>query len=221
MTFTGYIESYKFPDGSDTVVMKLTFANGGTITCTVRFGAAPDLPPATDPNATYPPGFPNAAMDWPFEGFDFTVLGGTYAAPPRVQLSIGIGEVWKHWCEIQTTIYPLYALGSATDGGCGTVSGYGCLPNDVGGTRGGTGGENCTWYDCAYPTPQSIDCGKLFLCTLGPSGICSCTASSCTIPIPLTGPGDTAFDMQLTSGALDGSVTGLDKSPHNVHLTRQ
>jgi hypothetical protein len=212
MVFAGYIESYKFGDGSDTVVMNLTFADSGTITGTVRFGTAPDLPLATDPNAAYPP-----SGTYPFEGFDFTVLGGTYAAPPRVQLSITGIEIYEHWCEIQTTIYPEYSLGAPTDAGCGSIIGYGCVPgHSLGGTFGM--GTNCTWISCEYPTPQPIDCTKRDLCT---AGICTCTATSCTMQIPLTGPGDQAFDMQLTSGALDGSLTGLDQYPHNVHLTRQ
>jgi hypothetical protein len=41
--YTGYIESFMFPDGSDTIVFTLTFNDDGTVTGTVRFGTAPLL----------------------------------------------------------------------------------------------------------------------------------------------------------------------------------
>jgi hypothetical protein len=41
--YSGYIESFMFPDGSDTLVFTLTFNDDGTVTGTVRFGTAPLL----------------------------------------------------------------------------------------------------------------------------------------------------------------------------------
>jgi hypothetical protein len=206
--YTGYIESYMFPDGSDVVVMQLTFA-GGTVTGTVYFGTGAPLAPPTDPSVGYPPGY-NGSSQPPFEGFDFTILTGTYAAP-RVQLSIAQTEIWKQWCQIQTTIYP-WDNGNASDGGCGTPLTYACLPN--GSTMGGT---SCAISWCQQQAWTPVDCGKLQLCS-PTSGPCTCTATSCTLSLPSTG--GVAFDMQLASGALDGSVTGLDGQVHNVHLMR-
>lgn len=218
-TYTGYVESYQFPDGSDVVVMKLGFASTGAITGTVFFGSSPALPPATDPNVGYPPGLgssPTGLQQIPVEGFDFTVLGGTYSAP-RVQLSIEQQEIWKHWCEIQTTIYPVDNGNATPDGGCGAPLGYGCLPNAA--TMGG--GSSCAISWCQQPAWTPVDCGKLQLC-MGLRSVCTCTATSCTIPTP--SKGDIAFDMQLASGALDGSVTGLTANGgsqvYNVHLKR-
>jgi hypothetical protein len=71
-TYMGYIQSYKFLDGSDTVVVTLTFA-GDTVTGTVYFGNGSPLPPATDPNVGYPPGF-MGSNEVPLEGFEFTAL---------------------------------------------------------------------------------------------------------------------------------------------------
>ncbi len=205
--YTGYIESFMFPDGSDVVVMNLSFAGDGTITGTVYFGTGTPLAPATDPNVGYPPGFTGGQT--PLEGFEFTIIGGTYTAP-RVQLSIQSTELWKQWCEIQTMIYPQYNSAST---GCGPLLGYGCLPNV--GFMGGASG--CSWTSCDHPNPTPIDCGKLSLCTpLG--GVCTCTMTACTVPTPAKG--DIAFDMQLASGKLDGSVTGLG-ALYNVHLTQQ
>lgn len=206
-TYTGYIESYQFPDGSDVVTMNLVFATDGTITGTVYFGSGPPLPQATNPDVGYPPGYTGGQV---LEGFDFTVLGGTYAAPPRVQLSVSQAEVWKHWCEIQTTIYPRY--NGQSDGGCGGFLDYGCLPNVAGGGTGGADG-GCEWTSCEQPSAMLIDCGKFYLCSMGMA--CQCTATACTVPIG--SQGGVAFDMQLANGAMDGSVT-IGGQVYNVHL---
>jgi hypothetical protein len=207
--YTGYLESFMFPDGSDVVVMQLTFA-GTAVTGTVYFGAGAPLAPPTDPSVGYPPGY-NGSSQPPFEGFDFTILTGTYAAP-RVQLSIAQTEIWKQWCQIQTTIYP-WDNGNAPDGGCGTPLTYACLPN--GSTM---GGANCAISWCQQQAWTPVDCGKLQLCSPA-QGPCTCTATSCTLSTNSTGV--VAFDMQLASGALDGSVTGIGGSVFNVHLTNQ
>jgi hypothetical protein len=211
-TYKGYIESFMFPDGSDTVVMTLSFAADGAVTGTVFFGDGPALAPPTDPNVGYPPGFSGDTPGAPLEGFDFTVLKGTYAAPPRVHLQVDPAEQWKQWCELQTTIYPEY--NSTSDGGCGVLLGYGCLPNAV--TQ---FGSSCAWGpSCQQPAVTPVDCGKLALC--GPLGPCECTATSCTVQVGPTG--SVAFDMQLASGSLNGSTTGIERSQAlNVHLTRQ
>jgi hypothetical protein len=212
--YTGYVESFQFPDGSDTVVMNLAFASDGTISGTLEFGSAALLSPPTDPNVGYPPALTTTSPAGLLEGFAFTILGGSYTAP-RVQLSIHNNELWKQWCELQTVIYPVGNGVPDPDGGgsCGQVVGYGCLPN--GGLMESASG--CTVGSCTVP-PSSImvDCGKLLLC--GSARACTCTGTSCTVPTPATGP--TSFDMQLTSGALNGTVTGLSSQSFNVHLAR-
>ena len=198
--YKGYIQSFMFPDGSDTVVMTLAFATDGTITGTVLLGDAPLLPP-TNPNVGYPPGFGSGGTlaGVPLEGFNFTILQGTYTAP-RVQLQIQSNEVWKQWCQIQTMIYPKY--NSAPNGACGGLLGYGCLPNVA-----FSSGSTCSWSSCQEPANVSVDCGKLALC--GAGSVCTCTATSCTVPL---GPqGDISFDMVLSSGSLNGSERGIDE----------
>ncbi len=220
-TYVGYIESFSFPDGSDAVSMTLVFAGDGTVTGSITFGDGPPLPPPTDPDVGYPPGLvttPGMALPFepPVEGFAFTALQASYAAP-RVRAQLDPREVWKQWCQLQTTIYPQY--NGDSDGGCGALEGYGCLPNaGFGGLEDAGPDGGCGWYSCQQPwTP--IDCGKEALCL--PNGSpCTCTATSCTVVVGTTGA--VSFDMQLASGHLDGSVTGIEASQVlNVHLTRQ
>ncbi|HEY8091570.1 MAG TPA: hypothetical protein VIF09_27080, partial [Polyangiaceae bacterium] len=103
-TYKGYIESFKFPDGSDTVVMTLAFATDGTVTGTVFFGDGPALAPPTDSDVGYPPGLESQGQptlpDDLLEGFAFTVLTGKYPSP-RLTLGVDPGELWKQWCGLQ------------------------------------------------------------------------------------------------------------------------
>jgi hypothetical protein len=215
-TYTGYIESFKFPDGSDVVTMTLAFADSGAVTGTVYFGTGAPLAPPTNPNLGYPPGYDTIGVSAfpPLEGFDFAVLDGTYASP-RLTLTIQPSEIWKQWCEIQTTIYPIY--NGQADGGCGSMLGYGCLPNagTMGMTQGGV--TTCQWISCDEPA-TTVDCAKMALCVNG--GTCTCIATACTVPVDTSG--GISFDMQLISGALNGSSVGLEESQVlSVHLMRQ
>jgi hypothetical protein len=226
--YTGYIESFAFDDGSDVVSLDLSLQPDDSITGTVYFafadGGAP-LPPATDPNVGYPPALGPSRSNLPdiYEGFFFTMQGGTYTAP-RVQLSIRQAELWTQWCAIQT---PVAKYANATpDASCGVdLYAYGCL-GDVGYSMNGGFPATCTAFTCQDPTPTPIDCLKLGLCStvLLPTGstswptACACTATGCTAA--LVGSAVVAFDMRFGAGALNGSVTAPDGQVHNVYLTR-
>lgn len=202
--FKGYVEAFMFASGSDAVTMNLAFASDGTVTGTVLFGDGPPLPPPMDPSKSYPPNLPPTGNFSP-EGFRYTVLQGKYAAP-RVTLEVDIDEVYKKWCEIQTS-YPYYNGGP--DGG---LLGYECLPN--GGYSGN--GSNCQ-VNAPNGPPIIVDCVNVQLCSME-SSPCTCTPTGCT---RMVGPkGGVTFDMQLMGNALNGSVSGiLGASPLNVHLT--
>ena len=244
-TYKGYFQSFAFPDGTDTVVMTLTFAGDGTITGTVFFGNGPPLAPPTNPDVGYPPRYTGSVTPYIggvestslFEGVDFTVLSGTYAAP-RVQLQIRSAQVWSEWCALQTS-YPWYDS-DAPDGGCGGQFGsYLCVPPGLTMCDGHVGSQGCYLLG---PTPVSfsaceinpvcqpgwapIDCGKLDLCRGGlQTQVCTCTATGCSVP--LDQGGDISFDMQLASGTLNGGETGMGSNgvdgleELNVILTRQ
>jgi hypothetical protein len=219
--YSGYIEGFKFQDGSDAVKMTLSFNADGTVTGTVFFGNGPALPPPTDANVGYPPGAqvqgdPPGVYSFSPTDFAYTILKGTYAAP-RLQLQVDTKEVFKAWCELQTQIYMSCNCGPGP--GCGSTFSYACLPNSA--TM--LGGTNCAIMPCGQTQWTSIDCGKLTLCSTGSP--CTCTATSCTVQV---GPmGDVAFDTQVTPGAINGSVTGLSEAgvaagqTFNVHLTQQ
>src|SRR5258708_7537979 len=55
-TWQGYIESFQFADGSDTLAMTLAVQPDGSVKGTVVFGSKPSPPPPTNPDVGYPPG---------------------------------------------------------------------------------------------------------------------------------------------------------------------
>lgn len=209
-TYTGYIESFTFPDGSDTLSMTIVAnENAGAVTGTMVYGNAPMLAPPTSGDVGYPPGIAQTPVA-PLEGFAFTIVGGTYGGA-RLQVGVVQNELWKAWCELET---PVPQYNGASDGGCGPLLGYGCL-GDVS-TEQGTNG--CMVQSCQQASPVPIDCGKMKLCTVNGLEVCTCTASACDVPV--VAPGGIAFDMQFAPGHLDGTVKGLDDGQiHNVHLT--
>jgi hypothetical protein len=200
----------ELPSGSTLVTMVLTAAGDGTVTGTVRFGTLPLLAPPTDPNIGYPPPLDNGGFKFGrvdnLEHFDFTILGGTIRGT-SLTFTIDSNEIFSQWCALQTTTYPVYN-GGWEDGG---LIGYACLPNNG---FADDCADDASVFDCCYPpTPGApptvvIDCGKLSLCDeLFPQTPCSCTASACSVPVPNTG--DIAFDLEVTSSGIGGTVAGL------------
>jgi hypothetical protein len=199
--WTGYIESYTFPSGSDAITMTLQLS-GGVVTGTMVFGNMTAPPPATNPNVGYPPGLAFfAGENPPFvgEGFSYTIEMGTFDGS-RLLVSVATNEIWKTWCELQQPV-----LWNAVD--------YACLP-------GWPSTENGTTCSQTNPTTQMsvpVDCGKLALCKAPTGNPCACLATGCVLG-PFTS--QASFDMQVSGSKADGSTTGAF-SDHNVHFTRQ
>lgn len=212
--WSGYLENYNLMSGSDHVALSLVVGPDESVTGTVFFGDPPPLDAPTDPEKGYPPSAAGigggllggvSTLSDVVEHFDFTILAGKLDGQ-RLTLSLVRTELWKKWCELQTTIYPLYNY--VPDGGTGPLVGYGCLPNSGSSATNGA----CTFGDA------SVDCVKLALCD-APARTCTCTQSACTVDVsPMSA--DIKFDLQLTGDAGMGSVTGLSSTPINVHLQR-
>jgi hypothetical protein len=188
----GYVENYQFASGSDAIALHLDPAMGTSVTGQARFGDAPDLPPATDPDVGYPSDLP--AYGTPVktqEGFDFTLENATLSTD-RIQFSVLGDEVWNTWCSLQT---PVLSQGADPPF-------YGCLPNSY-------TPDPCT------AGGVSVDCGKLRLCTF--ENVCTCDASGCVG----AGSGKLDFDLSIEGDKAHGSVTGLQfGAVLNVWLTR-
>jgi hypothetical protein len=201
--WNGYIESYKFPSGSDAMVMNVSLS-GTTVTGTLVFGGAPAAPAPTDPNVGYPPGYGSGmgggnTFGFAGEGFVYTIEQGHFDGS-RFTFGVSTHELWSAWCKLQTTTY-LQQQGTNL---------YQCLPN-WGFSSGPTG--------CSQPNPQTgqsvpVDCGKLALCQM--QMVCQCTATGCSLDPAMSV--DVTFDMVVAPPKADGSTTGAF-SDHNVHFT--
>jgi hypothetical protein len=195
VAWTGYIENFHFDSGSDAIAIQIT-SMSPPLTGTVLLGAGPELPPPSDPDVGYPPGFgqtEQSSANLPYEGFHFTITQGEVSAD-RIRFHIGQGEIWKDWCALQP---PVLIDGSDPPR-------YDCLQN----TSASMTGNTCMAGE------EPIDCGKLVICRINHA--CVCTADSCTARKGR----DVSFDLALVTGGAHGSVEGLPSGDlHNVWLT--
>jgi hypothetical protein len=192
-TWTGYLENFQFPSGSDAV--KLSFATDptGVVVGTLTFGAGSPPPAATDPDANYPPGPTQIGTTTVVEGFPYTIARGTLETS-RLRFTIWETEVWTGWCALQTQ-YP------------GSIW---CVPN-VGIYTENSDGK-CSYQSVPGGQVTELNCTKVALCG---SAVCACAAGSCTVSFY----GNIEFDMALSINGASGSITG-QLGDHNIRLTQ-
>ena len=197
-SWTGYVENYQFPSGSDAIKLSFATDSAGNVAGHVVLGNGVPPPPATDPNVGYPPGEQMFSLgDRPMEGFVYSIVAGTLASN-RLRFAYDDVEPWAGWCALQSP---------PSDG-----SGL-CLPNAASTAIPDSNGV----YTCFLNEVSSetvVDCGKLSLCLQWQT--CSCAAAGCTASY--TDGGTTRFDMFVAGDTASGSVDGL--SGGNVHFTR-
>jgi hypothetical protein len=196
----GYIESQRFPSGSDRVRIVFDSATeDGPRTGTVTFGEGPGLPPLTDPAVGYPTGA-DPRESRIVEGHPYRIVEGSVVGDRVVVVSADTNSIRDVWCQLQTPY--LQIEGSDL---------YGCMPAWSGsGERRGT----CFYIDRETEERVTADCGWIALC----SGlVCQCDASGC-VATPGASP---RFDFDVTGDEGDGSVTNVGGSLNNIHLTRE
>jgi hypothetical protein len=192
-SWTGYVENYQFPSGSDVIKLAYTYDSAGQVTGSVVFGDGVPPAPATDPNVGYPPGLGMEPFSYaPTEGFSFSIPSGTLASN-RLRFGIEVFELWDGWCKLQPA--------PSDDSNL-------CVPSWSGGYNAGA---------CYMTSPAgkyvTIDCGKFSLCFM--NRVCTCSPVGCIVP---PGP-DVRFDMFVTDGTASGSVAGA-LGEHNVHFIK-
>jgi hypothetical protein len=208
-TWTGYVEAYQFPDGSDSVRVTIGPAPKGSppslaLAARIVVGDAPVVPPPTNPDIG------------PFSTSDAAALADSLEGIPLTGVSVdyedgglAVGVTFEQYraifCSIQTRIY-----GQQPDG---AGPPYGCLPpwpstmNSVNG---------CTLTDPSTDASVPVDCYKRTSCT---SGFCLCSAVACGLA-PSLADATLTFFFVATPGHLDGTVVGGILDGHNVHLTK-
>lgn len=197
-SWSGYIESYTPPSGSDAVRISFSFDPTGVVVGTVKFGSAAAPAPATNPSVGYPPGINySAPLQNPVDGFTYTMAGGSLVNQ-RLRFTIWLPELWSGWCGLQTS----------------TPDSTYCVPNW--GYNGlGTNGP-CYLFDPTTNAMVGVDCGKLALCIDLPGRVCACSGAGCVADLSRA---SIAFDLPLSLNGANGSITG-QIGDHNIHLTQ-
>lgn len=222
----GYIQAHTFIDGSDRVRLSVGDDGKGTI----RFGQTELWPKATDPNAKFPPDFPqctSCSTDLPevWDGFAYTLNGLQFEAN-RLRGTAGSTEIFKNWCELQTS-HHYYDLRNDKDS-------YTCSTCRTGGDDVSAsdycsvwGAELCatelaTGGSVAFPNPPVLDlCERDLLCKAA-SPTCECDPNGCRLAAPAQ---DAALDATVTDqsmimGTLALATRGLFTN-YTIVLNRQ
>jgi hypothetical protein len=192
-TWTGYVENFMFPSGSDALVLTFAADSQGNAVGTIVLGHGTPPAPATDPNVGYPPGLGmNQFLGVPGPG-DFYLEGYSYPfdqgvlTTQRLHFTANLNELWVGWCSLQTDV-----------DGSGS-----CLPNSGGMAAGN--GASCAYGDPNHPGEYiPVDCGKFELC--GPLGPCACTPSGCTVSPNETSGEVLSLDIAITGATANGTV---------------
>jgi hypothetical protein len=208
-SWTGYVENYQFPSGSD--LINITFASdaAGNMVGTITLGTGTPPPPATDPNVGYPAtveamlanGGGTGLVGYVAEGFAYPLVNGTLTTN-RMRFDVNRYDLWQSWCALETP---------AVDG-----SGR-CTPNWESESTGSTEDVVCNFINPANGQLVPIDCGKQIICGIG---TCACGTNSCA---PGQNDEPLSFDLSITNERADGSVLGLLDSlgsagEQNVHI---
>jgi hypothetical protein len=98
-TWRGYVEAYKFHDGSDRVQLELDSEGHGSL----KFGETTLPAPTSDKG--YPPGLTANAPWIPIQvvaaGFPYGVSGAS-VVDSRIRLSASSAQVYQEWCALMT-----------------------------------------------------------------------------------------------------------------------
>jgi hypothetical protein len=202
-SWEGYAEAYEFDSGSDRVRLTLDSRGQGTL----EIGEREPLPPATDPDADYPPGVPQSTHYEPelLAGFRYPVRRAR-ARAGRLQFAVEPADLYREWCSIQPPLLDETSSDGETPYRCVLNRGYETL-DGVCTLDGEPGGPRLP-----------VSCGKLARCT----SICGCREEGCRLDEPRDIDGlPVEFEGGLESDgrSLVGTLT-LMSSPIVVRMRR-
>lgn len=154
-TWTGWIEGYKFPSGSDVVQLSFTTDPAGRMVGQVVFGSG--TPPPVDPNVAYLP--PGITQSFLVEGFPYVLTTDSSVSTHRIRFGIYGNDPWSSWCPFQ----PSYAGSNR------------CMPPWQ---QSFHGPDECS-LTLLDGTVMAVDCAKVALCD--GYQVCWCDGASCTV----------------------------------------
>jgi hypothetical protein len=204
-TWTGHVEGYQFPSGSNTIRLALTADSLGRVAGMVLLGDGPPPPLFVDPSLPYPPDYLALAKQalngiyWA-EGFVYSMVSGV-SEFSGLSFNIQSNELWSEWCARQTPV-------DASDA---------CLPNWPGehivGADGAT--DRCYQRNPADRQEAVVDCGDYDLCIT--NHVCMCSTASCVFD--QTGYNVASFTLSLPNNLATGTDYGIANDPANNTAT--
>ncbi len=91
--WTGYLEDFSFPSGSDAIKISIAVAPDGALSGQVVLGAGSAPPTATDPDVAWPQGVSAASVRYGLEGASYDALNILWEAN-RLKFSISLYSPW-------------------------------------------------------------------------------------------------------------------------------
>jgi hypothetical protein len=162
----GYVEDYGFYDtSSDDTSPRVRLMLDDTGHGTLEVGDAAPIPPASDPDADYPPGRQVSPLGITPElvpGARYTALRLEIEAG-RIRFGVKPEELYAGWCSLQTSV-----LVDSSE------PYYQCVP--LGALS--WGGEQCYVQPDGQGPWLAMSCTKLGLC----NSVCFCDESACGLP---------------------------------------
>jgi hypothetical protein len=202
-TWTGYVEGYQFPSGSNAIRLAFAADSMARVAGIVLLGDG--LPPTwpMDPNVGYPPDYLALAENAPngiywAERFAYSMVRGG-SAFSKLEFYIQNSELWSDWCAAQTPV-------DASDT---------CLPNWPGEHIVGANGaaDRCYQRNPANGQETVVDCGKYDLCITNFVCMCSTTGSArACVPY---GGNEAGFHLVLPNNSATGTDFGIANDPAN------
>ena len=204
-TWTGHVEGYQFPSGSNTIRLAFAADSLGRLAGVTLLGDGPPPPLLMDPNLPYPPDYLALAKQAPngiywAEGFAYSMSLG-YSEFSGLGFDIQSNELWSDWCAKQAPV-------AASDG---------CLPNWGGVQIVGANGaaDQCYQQDPANGRKTVVDCGKYELCVT--NHVCMCSTAACVFD--QTGYNAASFSLSLPNNLATGTDYGIANDPANNTAT--
>lgn len=168
--WSGYVEAYTFPSGTDKIRVVLDEQGSGSL----QIGEGDLAAPPTDPDVGYPPSLvalapetallimSNLAVENLHEGIAYPIANATLASQ-RLRFQFDALSAYTDWCELQSA-YPQPT----------SPPSYGCIPG--GGINESAEGVCSVQMSAESDEQVPVDCVKAFECMF----VCACDATSCT-----------------------------------------
>ena len=175
--------------------LKLELVTKGDETVgTFTIGTGDPLPPPTDADTAWPPGYwDDGHMDFagrppaPITGFPYTVVRGA-GCDSTLRFSIASTEAWQDWCALQTPVYS------------GPDFGWGCI---LRGNGASSDGVSCTTSDSSGNDLGTYPVWKCSACGIFSGGMCACDENGCFANTEPTQVYDLSY-MSGTTSVLSG-----------------